>query len=68
MDILRNTTTPIPVNGSLEAVILLPSLLLELIDTFDSKATDDAQIEEALRVLDRAGTDLLGVMKALEER
>lgn len=30
-------------------------IVLELIDTFDSKATDDAQIEEALRVLDRAG-------------
>jgi hypothetical protein len=42
-------------------------IVLELIDTFDSKATDDAQIEETLRVLDRAGTDLLGVMKALEK-
>jgi hypothetical protein len=66
MDILRNnydTRTAKRKSGSGAQFIVL-----ELIDTFDSKATDDAQIEEALRVLDRAATDLLGVMKALEER
>ena len=42
-------------------------IVLELIDTFDSKATDDAQIGIATQMLERARTDLLGVIQALEK-
>jgi len=41
-------------------------IVLELIDTFDSKATDDTQIDEATHALERARTELLGVIQALE--
>jgi len=41
-------------------------IVLELIDTFDSKSSDDSQIGIATEVLERARTDLLGVIQALE--
>jgi hypothetical protein len=40
-------------------------IVLELIDTFDSEATDDSQIGIATQVLERAREDLLGVIQAL---
>lgn len=40
-------------------------IVLELIDTFDSKADDDSQIGIAAQLLERARTDLLGVIQAL---
>ena len=42
-------------------------IALELIDTFDSKASDDSQIDEATRVLESARRDLLGVIEALDD-
>ena len=42
-------------------------IVLELIDTFDFKSSDDAQIDEATRVLESARRDLLGVIEALDE-
>ena len=42
-------------------------IVLELIDTFDSKASDDAQIGIATQMLERARTDLLSVIQALEK-
>ncbi len=41
-------------------------IVLELIDTFDSKSSDDSQIGIATQILERARTDLLGVIQALE--
>jgi hypothetical protein len=41
--------------------------VLELIDTFDSEATDDSQIGTATQVLERARTDLRGVIQSLED-
>ncbi len=43
-------------------------IVLELIDTFDSKATDDTQIDESTHALERSRTELLGVIQALEEQ
>ena len=42
-------------------------IVLELIDTFDSKSPDDSQIGIATQMLERAQTDLLGVIQALED-
>ena len=42
-------------------------IVLELIDTFDSKASDDSQIDEVTRVLESARRDLLGVIEALDD-
>jgi hypothetical protein len=42
-------------------------IVLELIDTFDSKASEDSQIDEATRVLESARRDLLGVIEALDD-
>lgn len=42
-------------------------IVLELIDTFDSKTPDDSQIGIATQLLERARTDLLGVIQALED-
>ncbi len=42
-------------------------IVLELIDIFDSNASDDSQIGIATEVLERARTDLLGVIQALED-
>ena len=42
-------------------------IVLELIDTFDSEATDDSQIGTATQVLERAREDLLGAIQALED-
>ena len=41
-------------------------IVLELIDTFDSKTPDDSQISLATQMLERARRDLLGVIQALE--
>ena len=41
-------------------------IVLELIETFDSKASDDFQIGIATQILERARTDLLDVLQALE--
>jgi hypothetical protein len=41
--------------------------VLELIDTFDSKSADDSQIGIATQMLERARTELLGVIQALEK-
>ena len=43
-------------------------IVLELIDTFDSKSPDDSQIGIATQLLERARTDLLGVIEALSDR
>lgn len=40
-------------------------IVLELIDTFDSKADDDSQIGMATQLLERARRDLLSVIQAL---
>ena len=42
-------------------------IVLELIDTFDSKAPDDSQISLATQMLERARRDILGVIQALED-
>ena len=42
-------------------------IVLELIDIFDSTASDDSQIDEATRVLESARRDLLGVIEALDD-
>jgi len=42
--------------------------VLELIDTFDAKTPDDSQIGIATQLLERARTDLLGVIEALSDR
>src|SRR5260370_42665363 len=42
-------------------------IALELIDTYDSKRPDDDQIGIATQVLERARTDLLSVIHALED-
>jgi hypothetical protein len=41
-------------------------IVAELSDTFDPAATDRDQIEEALRVLDRAQRDLMDTANALQ--
>ena len=42
-------------------------IVLELIDTFDSKSPDDSQIGIATQMLERARRDLLDVIQALEK-
>jgi len=42
-------------------------IVRELIDTFDSKSPDDSQIGIATQLLERARTDLLGVIEALSD-
>lgn len=43
-------------------------IVLELIDIFDTKASDDSQIGVATQVLEVARTDLFGVIQALGEK
>ena len=43
-------------------------IVREIADTYDAEATDEAQLDEALRVTRRACTELTGVIEALEER
>jgi hypothetical protein len=42
-------------------------IVLELIDTFDSKTSDDSQINLATQILERARRDLFNVIQALED-
>lgn len=43
-------------------------IVREIADTYDAEATDEAQLDEALRVMRRACTDVTGVIEALEKR
>ena len=42
-------------------------IVREIADTYDAEATDEAQLDEALRVMRRACTEVTGVIDALEE-
>ena len=42
-------------------------IVREIADTYDAEATDEAQLDEALRVMRRACTEVTGVIEALEE-
>ena len=43
-------------------------IVREIADTYDAEASDEAQLDEALRVMRRACTEVIGVIDALEER
>lgn len=43
-------------------------IVREITDTYAAEATDEAQLDEAMRVMRRACTEVTGVIDALEER
>ena len=43
-------------------------IVREIAETYDAEASDEAQLDEALRVMRRACTEVIGVIDALEER
>ena len=43
-------------------------IVREIAETYDAEASDEAQLDEALRVMRRACTEVIGVIDAVEER
>ena len=47
--------------------VLAEFIVVELSETFDSKASDEAQIQEALRAMEMARGDISSVIEALSQ-
>ena len=56
-----------PQHNPLGGDTLAQFIALELAETYDGEASDEEQITEAVRVMQRAADDLVGVARAIQD-